>query len=385
MRAAHEKSPWVIVAGGFHARGGMDKANAALASHLLARGHEVHMVANSVSAELAAHPLARVRAVPRPAGSYLVGEALLARAGRERARELARRGARVVVNGGNCLWPDVNWVHSVHHAWPPRDEGAPAWFRAKNRLTNALARRRERRALGGAGVVVCNSERTRRDVVERLGLAPERVRVVRLGTDPACGAASAEERREARARLGVGESGRPVVAFVGALGHDHNKGFDTLWRAWQRLEARGAWDAELLAAGAGRGLAGWRERVGASAAGARVKLIGFTERVEEVYAAADLLVSPVRYEAYGLNVHEAVCRGAAALVSARAGVAEVFTPELSEMLLADPEDDAGLSARLLRWREDPEGWRRRFAPLAARLRSRTWQQMAEEFVAAVGD
>ena len=26
--------------------------------------------------------------------------------------------ARVVVNGGNCAWPDINWVHAVHAAWP---------------------------------------------------------------------------------------------------------------------------------------------------------------------------------------------------------------------------------------------------------------------------
>lgn len=382
-----ERGPWVIVAGGFHARGGMDKANAALAARLLARGHTVHMIAHAVSEELAAHARAEVLIVPRPAGSTLAGEGLLAREGRRRARALAAASGgarpRVVVNGGNCLWADANWVHSVHHAWPPRDEGAPLWFRAKNRLTNALARRRERRAVRAARVVVCNSERTRRDVIAHLGVAPDRVRVVALGTDASCARASDEERREARARLGVGQRGAPVVAFVGALGHDHNKGFDTLWRAWQALSARGGWDAELLVAGGGRGVGAWRERVGRSRAGERVRLIGFTERVEEVYAAADLLVSPVRYEAYGLNVHEAVCRGAAALVSARAGVAEVFTDDLSGMLLPDPEDSGDLAARLLKWRSDAEGWRRRFAPLAARLAARTWEDVAADFIAEV--
>ena len=33
------------------------------------------------------------------------------------ARLVGAKGARVVVNGGNCRWGDVNWVHYVHAAW----------------------------------------------------------------------------------------------------------------------------------------------------------------------------------------------------------------------------------------------------------------------------
>ena len=50
-------------------------------------------------------------------------------------------------------------------------------------------------------------------------------------------------------------------------------------------------------------------------------------------AAADLLVSPVRYEAYGLNVHEALCRGAAVMVTRTAGVVERFDHDLEPSLL----------------------------------------------------
>ena len=52
--------------------------------------------------------------------------------------------ARVVVNGGNCAWPDINWVHAVHAAWPVHDDGAPWWSRYRNRRLKDLARRRER-------------------------------------------------------------------------------------------------------------------------------------------------------------------------------------------------------------------------------------------------
>jgi hypothetical protein len=93
-----------------------------------------------------------------------------------------------------------------------------------------------------------------------------------------------------------------------------------------------------------------------------------------------VLVSPVRYEPYGLNVQEAVCRGVPALVSARAGVVEQFPPDLADMVLPDPDDARDLGARLRRWRADADGWRRRFAPLGAALRARGWDAMAAEIV-----
>ncbi|HEV3470243.1 MAG TPA: glycosyltransferase family 4 protein [Pyrinomonadaceae bacterium] len=377
-------APWVVVAGGFHGRGGMDKANAALAACLLARGTPVHLVAHEVAPELAADPLARVHLVARPARSFLLGERLLARRGTEVARAVTGRwpAARVVTNGGNCPWPDVNWVHAVHHAWPPADRGAPVLFRARNRLAKAVARRRERAALGAARLVVANSERTRRDLVERLGLDPARVRTVRLGGEAGCRVVTAEERGAARAWLGLGGA-RPVVAFVGALGHDCNKGFDTLLAAWESLCGHPRWDAELLAAGAGRGFEAWEREVGRRGLAGRVRLLGFTERVGDVLAAADLLVSPARYESYGLNVREAVARGVPALVSAAAGVAEEYPPGLAGMLLPHADDADDLARRLLLWREDVEAWKRRFAPLGARLRERTWADTAAEFVGLV--
>jgi glycosyltransferase involved in cell wall biosynthesis len=377
-------APWVIVAGGFHAGGGMDKANAALAAYLLGRGTPVHLVAHRVAPELVAHALASVHVVARPAGSYLLGEQLLSRRGREVARGVTAKWprARVVTNGGNCAWPDVNWVHSVHHAWPRSDAGAPLWFRWKNLVTGSVSRRRERRAVGVARVVVANSERTRRDLVERLGLKPERVQTVLLGGEGEAAEATVEERAAARAWLGVPE-GRALVVFVGALGHDDNKGFDTLLRAWGSLCGREDWDADLIAAGGGRAVGAWRARVEALGLERRVRLLGHTERVYELLAAADLLVSPVRYEAYGLNVHEAVCRGVPALVSAAAGVAELYPPELEAMLLTRAGDAAELESRLQGWRAQPDEWRRRFEPLASRLRRRTWDDMASEFVAVV--
>ena len=269
----------------------------------------------------------------------MLGEFMLDARGRSVAREVTTRvpEARVIVNGGNCNWPDVNWVHCLHHAWPCRDDGAPRWFRAKNRLKKQLARWREAAALPKARVVIANSERTRRDLIQMLALDPDRVRTVRLGAGEGDVPPSAGERCAARQWLGF-PSHRPLVAFVGALGYDANKGLDTLWSAWRALCADSRWDADLVIAGGGRAAPAWKETIERSGLAPRVSALGFTDRVAEVLAAADLLVSPVRYESFGLNVQEALCRGLPAVVSAQAGVSELYPSQYREWLLPDPED-----------------------------------------------
>jgi glycogen synthase len=373
--------PWLIVAGGFHENGGMDRANAALASHLAKRGNPVHLVAHEVTAELASTPNVTVHLAPRPAGSFFLGEWPLEHLGISVARRLLARdpSTRVVVNGGNCRWADINWVHSLHHAWPCHDAGAPAWFKVKNRLTKARARYREQRALQAARVVIANSHKTRAAILDRIGVLPERVHTVYLGATLAHGPPSAFERASARLWLGAPET-RPLAVFIGTLGYDNNKGFDTLWSAWQRLCARPDWDADLVVAGSGRRLPHWRNWVAEAGLAERVRFLGFSTRIPELLAAADVLVSPSRYEAYGLSVQEAMCRGVPAIASSAAGVAEHFTADVKELLLTNPDDVDELVSRLLGWRARMDYWRSCFAPLSQRLLSHSWTDMAEEIV-----
>jgi glycosyltransferase involved in cell wall biosynthesis len=102
-----------------------------------------------------------------------------------------------------------------------------------------------------------------------------------------------------------------------------------------------------------------------------------------VLAAADLLVSPVRYEPYGLNVQEAICRGVPAVVSRCAGVAERYPADLADMLLNDPDDAGDLVRILRRWLPQRDAWKARVAPLGGQLRANSWEQMAETFVETV--
>jgi len=359
----------------------MDKANLALAQYLVEQNTPVHLVCHSFDSDLAKHALVTVHRVSRPAGSFFLGKPLLDICGKRVAREVISRwpGARVVVNGDNCLWPDINWVHCVHQAWDRQKLEGPVWFQAKHNLGRSLARRRERRAARIARLFISNSDRTKRDLVERLGVEPERVHTVYLGAESEWQPLSREERAASRSSFQIDER-RPLAVFIGSLGFDNNKGFDVLLEAWKRLCADPEWDVDLAAAGSGNAVARWREEINRCRLTHRVRMLGFTNRVRDLLGAADVLVSPVRYEAYGLNVQEAICCGVPAIVSAGAGVAERYGTKCAPLLLPDPEDVDDLVERLWQWRSNMEGWRASFREFGDTLRTYSWTDMARQMV-----
>ncbi len=381
MAAKHCLSPWVLVAGGFHRRGGMDKANLALAQYLVEQGTPVHIVCYGIDADLARHPLATVHVVSRPANSYFLGRPLLDFTGRRIARQVQKRwpGARVLVNGDSCLWPGINWVHYVHQAWDEGPPEGPLWFRAKQRLSRWLVHSRERSAAKAGRLFITNSNRTSRDLVELLGIDLRLVHTIYLGAESEWGPVTPEEKAAGRQALNIPE-GHPVAVFIGSIGHDRRKGFDVLLEAWKRLCSDPQWDVDLLVAGAGSALGKCRAQVAQWKLEHRIRLLGFSDRVRDLLAAADVLVSPVRYEAYGLNVQEAICRGVPAIVSAGAGVAERYGPESAPLLLADPEDVDELMAKLRLWRSNMPKWATCFEVFGDELRRYGWQDMAQRMV-----
>jgi glycosyltransferase involved in cell wall biosynthesis len=369
---------WLLIAGDFVPLGGMDRANHALARHLGGQAASgVHVVAHRVWPDLEQLNGITVHRVRRPLGSHLLGAPLLAAEGERRARGFA---GRVIANGGNADAGDVTWVHYVHAAYAPEYGGVGGQVRG--RLAHQYYLARERRALRRARVVLCNSRRTAADVREAIGVPAERTRVVYYGSDPVTfAAAGSAGRRAARTELGWPPDG-PVVLFIGALG-DRRKGFDRLFDAWRQLCGDAAWDADLAVAGHGGELPRWRRRARDANLDSRIRFLGFRDDIARVIAASDLIVHPARYEAYGLGIHEAICRGLPAIVSASAGIAELYPDELSDLLIRNVDDSTEIADRIHRWRWDVERAASRVRGFSDRLRSRTWGDMSVEIEQAV--
>ena len=372
---------WLVVAGDFTPVGGMDSANHALARYL-ASERDVHLVTHRASPDLEEMQRVSVHGVRRPFGRHALGGPFLARAGRRLAKRLKRLGVHLIVNGGNCRVPGaVNWVHYVHAAYTAAPD-ASILRRAKSAMTHRRDLANEGTAFADARLVICNSMRTRDDIVHHHGVDGARTRVIYYGCDPlrlthVC----ADERARSRARLGWLPD-RPIVAFVGAPG-DRRKAFDTVFGAWMRLCADSGWDADLLVIGRGAERFLWERKARQAGAGDRIRFLGFRDDVPELLATADVLVHPARYEAYGLSVREALCRGIPAIVSRSAGVAEEYPPSLNDLLLDNPDDAAELTGRLQRWRHRRAAFAGAVVPAADALRRRSWDHMSAEIVAAV--
>jgi len=373
--------PYLLVAGDFVKTGGMDRANLALADYLARQGKQVHLVAYRVAAELLAYPNVTFHQVTKIANSYLLSAPLLDWVGRFQARRVTAAGVRILVNGGNCLWGDVNWVHYVHAAYKA-DNPVGMLRKIKGTVSYGASLKGERRALQSARLIIANSDRTKRDIIDKLGVPEERVHRVYYGIDPTTFyPANLQERIKLRQRLGWPNE-KPIAVFIGALG-DRRKGFDTLFAAWERLCAEPDWDADLVTIGVGAELPQWQCRAAEAGIASRIHFLGFRSDVPDLLRAADCLVAPTRYEAYGLAVHEALCCGLPALVSATAGVAERYSSQLEDLLLPNPQSVDDLTERLRQWRFAIEQYKKILMFFSEVLRNYTWDEMAIRILSTI--
>ena len=373
--------PSVIVTGDFMRTGGMDMANLALAEYLAQDDH-VHVVGHRVAPDLQARTNVHYHWVPKPMNSYLFAAPFLDRYGRRWASQISTYGGRVFANGGSCSWEDVNWVHYVHAAYRPRVQGG-ALRKLKARCSHEVFLMYERKALMRARLLITNSKSTKAKLVEHFGIGSDRIHTVYYGTDPnRFRPATNDERAVTRTALGWPHE-RPVLVFTGALG-DCRKGFDILFHSWRELCSRRDWDGHLVVIGTGSELPVWRRRAVKEGLSNRIDFLGFRHNVHEILPAADGLVSPARYEPYGLNVHEALCCGLPALVTHTAGVAEKYPSTLNDLLLCDPPCSEQLTNKLLKWREHLVMYRLAASALSSCLRRRTWSDMASDVIQIVG-
>jgi len=193
----------------------------------------------------------------------------------------------------------------------------------------------------GAAAVIADSEHSRRAIIERLGLAADRITVipVGLGREFVRTAPSPAQRE----RYGLGSR---YVLYVGNfLPH---KNLPRLLQAWSTLPATLRARHRLILAGGDRG--------GRAALEALVSALGVTasvgfpglvadEDLPAVYGGAAALVLPSLEEGFGLPALEAMACGAPVIASRRGALPEVVG---DAGMLVDPEQTEALTAAL--WR-----------------------------------
>jgi UDP-glucose:(heptosyl)LPS alpha-1,3-glucosyltransferase len=310
--------------------GGVENVSWCLAQGLARAGDEVHVVARRAQAcpDVVLHP------VNAPAFWQPLRVAAFSRA----AARAAPRGAYdVVYSLARTLHQDVYRAGAGSHLdYLRRRYGTPA--RQLRRLSprHALLAGFERRVFADTSqVVVCNSEMVRGEIARRYRVEPARLVLIRNGVAFERFAGSSRERERVRSELSAGSDTVFVLAGSGFA----RKGLDTALRALARARVR----AQLWVAGADDTPA-WRRRARVLGVAERVRFVGFRSDLPAVFAAADALLLPTRYDAFANVCLEAAAAGLPVVTSGANGAAELF--RTAGCVVEDPDDVEGFVAAL---------------------------------------
>lgn len=287
--------------------------------------------------------------------------------------------------GAARLAPTADVVHGTNYVVAPaRGKGRvvtvhdtsllrhPEWCSAATRAYLPALRR----AVAEGAFVHTHSRFTAGEVVELLGVEPERVRAIPPGIrrEEEASVAETAARRSA--------PGRRYVLALGAA--ERRKGLDVLVEAFAALLA-GREDLELVLAGPDGPATREVERVvEARGLQGRVRRLGYVDDVtrRELLAAASVLAYPSLDEGFGLPPLEAMAVGVPVVASRAGALPEVLD---GAAILVEPSDPDALAAGLARVLDDP-GTARTLSELgrerAARYR---WEDTAEAFAGLYRD
>lgn len=258
---------------------------------------------------------------------------------------------------------------------------AAARLRARARLEAGNARRADR--------VIVPSRYSRRVVLERYGLPPERVRVVPEGVDPdfwgGGGRPGAPEGRAAADRRGAGAprgEGRPPTILSVARQYPR-KNTAALLRALPGV-LRAVPEARLRVVGGGPELPRLRRlarRLGVASAVRFLGTLPSAEAVRAEHRRADVFCLPSLQEGFGIAFLEAMASGLPVVALRAAAVPEVV-PHGRAGLLVPPGRPEALREGLVRLLRD-SALRARFGR-AGRRRAEgfRWEGVAERFLRA---
>jgi glycosyltransferase involved in cell wall biosynthesis len=188
--------------------------------------------------------------------------------------------------------------------------------------SRVLQRERDRARYKTAQRVIAISEATRRDLIEHLGILPERIDVVHHGVDHELFTPHAAPNELAELREALGISG-PYLLYLGA--GDARKNLPLLVKAFAQSGVAG--DVSLVLAGPLSQRQRQRLMQEASLGGVaeRIQLLGYTDEkhIAPLYRHCLAHVFPSSYEGFGLTVLEAMACGAPTLTTAFSSLGEV--------------------------------------------------------------
>jgi len=268
-------------------------------------------------------------------------------------------------------WPPFNWLagaadvyHFPNFIVPPLTRGRAVvtihdvsflrFPEAAEERNRRYLTARIRATVARADAIITDSAFSGREIQELLGVPAAKIFPILLGLPAGWGRPPDDAVLAARRALGLA---RPYLLMVGTL--EPRKNHALALAAFERLRDFGG---DLVFAGP----RGWKyapilERMRASPRAERIRYLEYVpeDRLAALYAGAELLLLPSRYEGFGFPPLEAMACGTPAVVSAAGSLPEVaadgaelvdaFEPdawaERLRAVLTDPARRAGLVVR----------------------------------------
>jgi len=227
-----------------------------------------------------------------------------------------------------------------------------------------------------ARLVVTLSRFTRDDVVERLGVDPDRMVLVPPGLDQPD---PVDPRLVTRVLRNRGLTDRPYFLYP-AITYAH-KNHVTLVRAFAHVAAADPEPVLVLTGGEADAEADLRveiERLGLAGRVLRTGRVPVPE-FDALFASATALTFPSRYEGFGMPVLEAMSRGIAVIASSNTALPEVAG---GAGLLVDPDDVTAWAEAMTTVLRDPARRTELVALGRARAETFNWQASAGALAAA---
>lgn len=225
--------------------------------------------------------------------------------------------------------PFVVHVHATQFDW------------AGERGVNQAIYDIEREGLQTADRVITVSERTKQIIVDRYGIAADKVSVVHNGIDDTTAPTISTTQR----LQGLKDAGFQIVLFMGRL--TMQKGGDYFLTAAKQVLERNP-KTLFVVAGSGDMEHQLVEQAATLGIAGNVLFAGFLrgEEQHEAYSAADVFVMPSVSEPFGITALEAMRIGTPVIISKQSGVAEV-APGALQVDFWDVERMADLISQVL--------------------------------------
>ncbi len=222
----------------------------------------------------------------------------------------------------------------------------------------------EKYGMDASAAIIAVSHLTKRIIVERYGISPEKVRVIHNGID-------IKDHEPASRRAARNEK---TVLFLGRI--TRQKGPEFFVRAASRVLEK-LDDVRFIIAGWGDLAPQIVEHVAAAGLGRKIFFTGFLrgQAVERAYKIADVYVMPSVSEPFGLTALEAIQHRVPVVLSKSSGVVELLSHGAMKVDFWDTEQMANKIIALLTSPELAEELRRQ---ALTEIRSLTWDAAARK-------